>query len=300
MLRILLGLIGLLALVGGIVAGLALYGARLLTRRRPPDVPASPADIGLDYEAIAFSSRDGLTLRGWFIPAALPRGTVIFCHGQAGSMDPDLEYTPVFCERGYNVLMFDFRAHGRSDGTLVGMGSLERQDLLGAVDWLGGRGIDRVGVMGFSMGGRVAINTASQTDAILAVVSDGGPATLLEAVAAEFRRQRLPGFLARLVACLTLWLAGREVGCDLGEADAVHWVSQLSPRALLLIHGGRDPYVSTESVRALFAAAGEPKELWIVPEAGHRQADKHCPDEYQDRIIDFFDRHLAKDVGHNS
>ncbi len=294
--RVLLGLIGLLTLGGGIVGGLALYGAHLLTRRRLPDAPASPADYGLNCEGVTFSSRDGLTLRGWFMPATSPRGTVIMCHGHAGSLDPDLKYVPAFHDRRYNVLMFDFRGHGRSDGTVVSLGSLEQQDLLGAVDWLGKRGIHRVGALGFSMGGRVALNTAPQTDAIVAVVSDGGPVRLLEAVVAGSRERGLPGFLAHLVGRLTLWLAGRQVGCDLGDADAIRWVSRLAPRALLLIHGGRDPYVSTAAVKELFAAAGEPKELWIVPQAGHRQVDEHCPDEYLDRVVGFFDRHLATDV----
>jgi fermentation-respiration switch protein FrsA (DUF1100 family) len=289
---IFLGLMGSLALVGAVIGGLSFYIARLLTRRRMPDAPASPADHDLDYEDVAFFSRDGLTLRGWFIPATSPRGTVIFCHGHAGSMDPDLKYAPAFHDRGYNVLMCDFRAHGRSDGHLVSMGSLEQQDLLGAIDWLWQRGIERVGVLGFSMGGRVAISTAPQSDAIAVVVSDGGPVTMLDAIAASSKGRGLPSFLAVPVAWLTLWLAGRRVGCNLSDADAIHWVSRLTPKALLLIHGGRDPYVSTAAAKALFAAAGEPKELWIVPQAGHREADKLRPDEYLERVIGFFDRYL--------
>lgn len=295
--HIFLGLMGSLTLVGAVIGGLSFYIARLLTRRRMPDAPASPTDHDLDYEDVAFSSRDGLTLRGWFIPATSPRGTVIFCHGHAGSMDPDLKYAPAFHDRGYNVLMCDFRAHGRSDGHLVSMGSLEQQDLLGAIDWLQQRGIERVGVLGFSMGGRVAISTAPQSDAIAVVVSDGGPVTMLEAIAAGSKGWGLPGFLAVPLARLTLWLAGRRVGCNLSDADAIHWVSRLAPRALLLIYGERDPYVSTAAAKALLAAAGEPKELWIVPQAGHREADKLRPDEYLERVIGFFDRYLAVGLG---
>jgi fermentation-respiration switch protein FrsA (DUF1100 family) len=292
--RVWLGALGLAALAGGAIGALAFYSARQLTRRRTPDAPSTPADLGLAGEPVAFPSRDGLTLRGWFIPAASPRGTVIFCHGHAGSMDPDLQYAPAFHRRGYNVLAFDFRAHGRSEGETVSMGALERLDLLGAVDWLSRQGIDRAGVLGFSMGGRVAIRTAPETEAIVAVVSDGGPATLLEAVSAGARERGLPAFLSDPATRLALWLAGRQAGCDLAEADAARWVARLSPRALMLIHGGRDPYVSTRAVRGLFAAAGEPKELWIVPQAGHRQVDRLRPEEYRERVIGFFDRHLAE------
>ena len=296
MLYALFGLIGLLALTAGVIGALALYGSRVLTRRRVPDPPVSPLDYGLAYKEVAFPSRDGLMLRGWFIPATEPRGTVIFCHGHAGSMGPDLKYVPAFRDRGYNVLLFDFRAHGRSDGQVVSMGSLEQRDLLGAVDYLQRRGIEHVGVLGFSMGGRVAISTAPQSEAIAAVVSDGGPATLLESIVAGSRERGLPGVLALPVAWLTLWLAGRLVGCNLSEADAVYWVAKLSPRALFLIHGGRDPYVSTAAVEALFATAREPKELWIVPKADHRQVDEQHPDEYLTRVIGFFDRYLVATV----
>ncbi len=290
---VLAGLTGLAALIGCAIGGLALYGARALTRRHPPDALASPADYDLAYEDVTFASRDGVTLRGWFIPAASPRGTVVFAHGQSGSMDPDLEYVPAFRARGYNVLMFDFRAHGRSAGELASMGLSEQFDLLGAVDFLKQRGIERLGVLGFSMGGRVAIGAAPQTEAIVAVVSDGGPVTLFEAIVAGFTERGIPRLLAVPAVRLALWLAGRRVGRRLSDADALRWAPQLAPRALLLVHGGRDPYVSTTAVQALFEAAGQPKELWIVPQAGHRQVDDLRPEEYLARVIGFFDRHLA-------
>ena len=122
---------------------------------------------------------------------------------------------------GYNVLMFDFRGHGRSEGQHVSMGYYERQDLLGAVDYLQRWGIDRVGVMGFSMGGAVAMATAPHSEAIRAVVSDGGFACLSDAIAAgvwergpSSRSGRgLPGFLASLVGHLIMWLMGLRLGC---------------------------------------------------------------------------------------
>jgi fermentation-respiration switch protein FrsA (DUF1100 family) len=62
---------------------------------------------------------------------------------------------------------------------------------------------------------------------------------------------------------------------------------------LLIIHGEEDPYVSVEDVRRLYEQAGEPKELWIAPGAGHRRVDQVYPDEYRDRVLGFFDRYLA-------
>jgi dipeptidyl aminopeptidase/acylaminoacyl peptidase len=284
----------LLAAVVLIIGAISQHGASQLIRRRVPDTPSDPAQYGLTYEEVTFPSRDGLTLRGWFIPAPEARGTVVFCHGHAGSMDPDVKYTPAFHERGYNVLMFDFRGHGRSEGQHVSMGYYERQDLLGAVDYLQSRGIDQVGVLGFSMGGAVAMATAPHSEAIRAAVSDGGFARLLDAIAAGVREQGLPGFLASLAGHLIMWLMGLRLSCSLSGADPIRWVDKIAPRALFIIHGALDPFVAVEEARELYAVAGEPKEIWIVPEARHRQADRHHPEEYRHRVLAFFDQWLME------
>ena len=285
-------LIAALAVVILIAGSIGLYGSQQIIKRRTPDVRSDPADYGLSYEKVAFQSRDGLTLRGWFIPAEKPRGTIVFCHGHAGSMDPDIEYAPAFHDGGYNVLMFDFRGHGLSEGQRVSMGYHERLDLLGAVDYLRSRGIDRVGVLGFSMGGAVAISTAPQSEAIRAVISDGGFARLGNAFASGVRDRGWPGRVAAWVRPLIICLASLRLGSWLPKADPTRWVDQIAPRALLIIHGGLDPYVSLAAVEELYAKAGEPKELWVVPEAGHRMVDRQRPDEYRARLLAFFDKWL--------
>lgn len=286
-------LIAALAVTILIAGAVGLYGSQQITKRRTPDVRTDPADYGLSYEEVAFQSRDGLTLRGWFIPAEKPSGTIVFCHGHGGSMDPDIEYAPAFHDHGYNVLMFDFRGHGRSKGQRVSMGYYERLDLLGAVDYLQSRGIDRVGVLGFSMGGAVAISTAPQSDAIHAVVSDGAFARLGSAIASGVRERGLPNWVAAWVSTLIICVASLRLGAWLPRADPICWVDKIAPRALLIIHGGLDPYISLAEVQELYAKAGEPKELWVAPEAGHRLVDKQEPDEYRAKLLAFFDKWLC-------
>lgn len=283
------------ALLLAALAWLAWAGSSRLIARRAPNVQTSPADYGLAYEDVSFPSRDGLTLRGWFLPAEPARGSVVFCHGHGGSMDPDVVYAPWFHDAGFNVLMFDFRAHGRSEGARVSMGYWERQDLLGAVDYLQGRSIAEVGVLGFSLGGAVGMTTAAQCAAIRAVVSDGGFARLESALLGwgRERGKNVPRGLARLLARLVITVAGWRLGARLPEADPIRWVGQIAPRPLLLVHGDLDPYVPIADVEALYATAGEPKELWRVAEAGHREVDKCRPAEYRERVIGFFERYLA-------
>ena len=83
------------------LAGTAILAARRLTGRQEPDPVASPDEYGLTHEKVTFLSEDGITLRGWFIPATESRGTIIFCAGHSGSMDSDLKYAPAFHQHGY-------------------------------------------------------------------------------------------------------------------------------------------------------------------------------------------------------
>jgi fermentation-respiration switch protein FrsA (DUF1100 family) len=284
---------GITALLLSALACLAWKWSSRLMARRAPNPQTSPADHGLAYEDVRFHSRDGIALRGWFIPADPPRGTVVFCPGHAGSMDPDVVYAPWFHEAGFNVLMFDFRAHSHSEGDRVSLGYFERQDLLGAIDYLQGRGITQVGVLGFSMGGTVGLITAPQSEAIRAVVSDGGFARLEGAMLGWARKRfNLPDWLAVPLARLTIVVAGWRLGAHLPEADPIRWVGQIAPRPVLFIHGDRDPYVTAGDIEALYAAAGEPKALWRVPEAEHRQVEQCRPAEYRERVIGFFERYI--------
>lgn len=278
----------------------AWYGADQIVQRRRPDLPATPADYGLRYETVGFAARDGVSLQGYWMPAPgdPPSGSsaapaIVLCHGYSGSLDPDLKVAPMLNRAGFGVLAFDFRAHGRSDGDMVSLGYHERQDLLGAVDWLQARGVTRVGVLGFSMGGAVALSTAPLHPLIRVVVADGAFAqvrTLLEGALRE-RYKTGP---------LTLWLAwairqaiGWRVAADLTRAEPVRVIGRLAPRAVLLIHGALDAYVPMDSIRALYRAARPPKALWVVPEAGHREAAQRRPQEYERRVVDFFQTYLS-------
>jgi len=278
-----------------------------LVKSPKPDPPSSPDEYDLPFIEITFPSRDGLALHGWFIPAAGvstlssededwgtgSRGTIVLGHGRFGSKDPDLEYVPWLHEAGYNCFLFDFRGHGRSEGDYTSFGVHERKDLLGAIDFLKRKGISRLGVLGFSLGAVVGIGTAAECEQIVALVADGAFVELRPTLARGAERRHLPGWLVRPLGPFILWLAGRRVGADLTESEPLLYVASLAPRALFVIHGAEDPYISVGDAQRLYDSAGEPKELWIAPGAGHRRVDEVYPEEYQERVLAFFGRHLA-------
>ncbi|MFN8499108.1 MAG: alpha/beta fold hydrolase [Anaerolineae bacterium] len=165
---------GALLLVVMAMALVVWYGVDGITRRPTPDPPTTPAGFDLPFEDATFTSRDRVTLRGYWMPPRDPAcaAAVVICPGRAGSLDSDLPYAVPLCAAGYGVLIFDWRAHGRSDGRTVTLGYRERDDLRAALDWLSSRGVERIGLLGLSMGAATAIGVAADDGRIAAVVAD--------------------------------------------------------------------------------------------------------------------------------
>lgn len=284
--------IGVLAVVAALLLiGLWLASGRLV-RRWSPDAPDPPENYGLAFEHVTFSARDGVELGGWLTAErGSRRPTLIIAPGLFGSMDGDTHVVPFLAAGGFDVFQFDWRAHGISDGQRTTLGLDEINDLQGAVDFLQARGIRQIGVLGFSFGGAVAIREAAQDERVRCLCLDGPFASLENALAgalAERIRVRLPVVGWLLVQMIGVRLGGRR----LAEVDPLAAVGEISPRPLLFIQGTRDALVPVADQEALLAAAGDPKALWRVEGAGHREAHKMAPEAYRERVVGFFQRYL--------
>jgi fermentation-respiration switch protein FrsA (DUF1100 family) len=275
-----------------LIAAVAWLGSNYLLARRPPDQIDLPENYGLTAEAAEFRSGDGLTLRGWYIPADNSAKTIIVCSGANGSLDADVHVAPWLHEAGFNVLLFNWRAHGQSEGEVVTLGFNERYDLIAAVQFAKSKGAERVGVLGFSMGGTVAIATAAIYEDINAVVADSPFVTLVSAVAGGLIERGLPEGLSYVLARLLLITACLRTQLNLFEIDLVRWIGRVAPRPLLLIFGEQDVIVPKAESDLAFAQAREPREIWRVPEAAHRDIEDHQPEEYRRRILEFFSLHV--------
>jgi fermentation-respiration switch protein FrsA (DUF1100 family) len=274
------------------IAALAWLGSNYLLARRPPDEVDSPENYGLTAEAAEFEASGGVTLRGWYIPCEGSTKTIIVCSGANGSLDADVHVAPWLHEAGYNVLLFNWRAHGQSDGEVVTLGFTERYDLIAAVQFAQSKGAERVGVLGFSMGGTVALATAAVYEDINAVVADSPFVFVLSAVAGGLIERGVPEGLAFLLARLFVSTACLRTQLNLFDIDLARWINRVAPRPLLLIFGEQDVIVPKSEVDLICARAGEPKEVWRVPEAAHRDIHVRQPDEYRRRICEFFEKNL--------
>jgi pimeloyl-ACP methyl ester carboxylesterase len=242
-------------------------------------------------EDVSFTSRDGTLLGGWWIPTPdAARGTVILCPGQNGSMDQDVPQVVPLHQAGFNILMFDWRAHGRSEGKQVTMGVLEQLDLRGALDYLQTEhGIGQVGVLGFSMGAGISLLVAAQDDRIRVLVVDGAYPRLAGLLTAWGRVRGAPEWMARGMARLAVWVGSLRCGYQLDRANPVDLAPNIKV-PMLFIHGDADPFVP--DIDSLTARIAGPHEIWRVSGAGHREAFSQQPDEYNRRVVPWFTENL--------
>lgn len=251
----------------------------------------TPWELGVPYERVTLHTPDGLSLSAWWLPRPASRSLVIGCHGHTGAKHELLGIGTGCWRAGHNVLLFDFRGRGESDpwpNTLI---SREVDDLLTALTYARERMPDaRIGVIGYSMGAAVAILAAAREPAITALVADSPFATATELIANGLRSTlRIP---ANPLIALADVLVERRHGYRFSRVRPIDAIGSLAPRPLLLIHGTADTLIPVAHARQIFAAAGEPKELWLCEGADHCGAYFADRVTYVARVTAFFSQYL--------
>jgi pimeloyl-ACP methyl ester carboxylesterase len=254
-------------------------------------------DFGLAFEEVAFPTARGATLRGWWIPARDADVAVVLAGGGWSDRRSLLPLAPALHAAGLPVLAFDYREHGRSDGSGRGSsyGLRESRDVRAAVDWLSARGVERIGVVGYSVGGAAAILAAADDPRVDAVVAST-PGTTLDALFEGYRtRAGVPAWFGRLLARVLLLRAGAPAGDVLSLAvGPLSQVDRIAPRPLLVLVGADDPVNPIAEARRLFARAGEPKELVVVAGAAHLEVLDAAGGEAVEILVAFLERSLSR------
>ncbi len=252
-------------------------------------IGSAPADF--PAEDVAFASGSGARLRGWFVPGVPGGGGVVLLHGVRESRRGMLGRARFLNRRGYSVLLFDLQSHGESEGDGIRFGQAEALDAEAAVAFLRKRVPDeRIGALGFSLGGAACVLGPAPLP-VDALVLEAVYAQIDDAVANRLRL-RLGAAGPWLTPFLMAQLKPRW-GIDARELRPVEAVKTVRA-PLLVIAGADDPRTTLEDSERLFGAAPEPKELWVVPGAGHVDFHRFAPEAYEARVGQFLDRYLKR------
>jgi dipeptidyl aminopeptidase/acylaminoacyl peptidase len=252
-------------------------------------------------EDVTIPSRDaGIHISGWWVPGGDPAApAVVVVHGHtACKRDADVLLPAGMLHRaGTSVLLIDLRDHGEStdeDGRYAG-GTEEYRDVLGAWDWLRTvRSVpaERIGLLGISLGAATVLIASGEEPGVAATWEDSSYADIGVAIRAELDRNGYPTLLESGGVTMARLISGD----DLRSRSPLLAVSKLTGRRLFVTHGTADDRLSVEYAYDLIAAAeaaGVDVESWIVPDAGHSGAMWVAHDQYERKLVDFFDGALS-------
>ena len=244
---VILGLLGLLAFVGlrtGVIERRFIY----FPEQR---LDADPSSVGLPFEDAEFEAADGVRLHGWFVPGSRDV-TLLWFHGNAGNIGHRVDNLRLLHDRlETSILIFDYRGYGRSEGTPSEEGLyLDAEAALAYLVARDDRSVERVVYYGRSLGAAVAVETAARHRPYGLILESPFPSV-------RYMARRVYPFLPGWV-----WRALQS------RYDSVSKVGGLGV-PLLVLHGDRDETAPLDGAKRLFEAASEPKELFIIPGAGH-------------------------------
>lgn len=289
---------GFIVIVMLILVGISTYVGWRLTHPKRKEVDESPENYGLHGQDVSFTSQSkDVLLDGWFFrspnaPAGDKATTVIMAHGYAGTRLekglPALALAKAINDEGYNVLMFDFRNSGNSEGRLTTVGYLEKQDVLGAIKWVQTHVPSKICLLGFSMGGSTSLLAAAEESAVGGVITDSAFSQL-----SPYLKDNLPVWskLPRFpFTPLILNILPRLIGVNPRHVDALAAVDHIYPRPILFIHSEDDEAIPWSNSEGMWRRHPDTFELWLTKKAGHVGSYHLQPDAYKKRVLAFLSK----------
>ncbi len=294
----------MLLLVGifiGFLILFSLYGFWVATHPPRYITNLTPKDFGWEFEEITLRTTDGLKLAAWFVPAKNQSDKVIIMlHGYPADKANLLPWSQ-FLHEEFNLFFLDFRYFGDSEGSMTTIGYREQDDLLSAVDYLKKKDFTKIGAMGFSLGGAVAILTASNPSAhsvnsgqassgLKAIVSDSAFASI-DLMGHQFY-QNLFVLKYPLTSLTKLW-AQIFLGINPDEIAPENKAAKLTV-PVLLIHSKKDQTISFENALRIQKVLknNSKSEFFFLEEGVHGGLPTYLQVRYEKRVIEFFRRNL--------
>jgi len=228
------------------------------------EIEFSPKEVWLEYEDVFFKTDDGVEINAWFIPAKDARFTILFSHGNAGNISHRIEKLKFFHDLGCNVLIFDYRGYGKSNGSPSEAGFYK--DIQAAYGYLLSRNIAAEDIVGYgeSIGGAVTIDLASKKK--------------LKALVVDCTFSNAPDMVKVAYPFLPYWVFA-------SRWDSLDKIKSISvPK--LMIHSVNDEIVPFKLGRKLFDAAPNPKEFLSI-RGGHNSCFFESKDILREKMSEF-------------
>jgi fermentation-respiration switch protein FrsA (DUF1100 family) len=222
--------------------------------------------------------------------------TIIVQHGTPGGRQDALFEAEFFNRHGFNVLFGSFRAHDENEGNLITFGANEVKDLEAWYQYLLTRAdVDpaKIGLYGESMGGGTGILYTAENEGISALAT-GSAFAFTQNTVETFTEHELgtPDWITPIIARFLLFWAEREGNFKSDDVDTEKVICNISPRPVFIIQGLKDDKISPDNGQLLYDAACEPKDVWLLPDAGHVNFEEFVPEEYEQRLVSFFEQYL--------
>lgn len=250
--------------------------------------------MALEHEDVTITGRDGVKLHGTYFPQKDSRRVALCFHGYTGEGLSDYacaaEY---YWKRGFSLMCVDERAHGKSEGTYIGFGCLDRHDALKWIEYLVQREGDECEIMlhGVSMGGATVLMTSGLElpKQVKGIISDCAFTSAWDVFCSVLKTTyHMPAFP---LMYLSDRMARREAGYGLRECNALDEVKK-SHVPTVFIHGDKDTFVPCRMVYELYEACAAEKKLVIVEGASHAEAYYKNPEKYLGAIGEWIDRYF--------
>lgn len=259
-------------------------------------------DFGLEATELNLKTADGYGISAFEVEAEHPKAVIVFISGiHNPSVTAFFGHARMFREYGYASILYDMRAHGKSDGNLIGLGYLETKDTQAVVDYIRNKNIYQslpIIVYGLSMGGAVAINSIGQIPEIAGVVSMSAYSSWTEVFKDNMIAMGAPKFLANIQGPFVKLYTILKFGLQTVSIYPKRQIANLRNRPALLIHSLDDSQVSYSNLERLMERAPEHVETWIRPGDEHMiLTDFLHPEndlDYSQRVIEFLETNFGQ------
>lgn len=269
----------------------AYTASRWLTRPTPGKPAATPSDHGLDWEPLTCVTEDRLRLVGWAITPPRPRATVALFHGLRHNRGQTLSRAVMLAEHGYRCVALDHRAHGESDGRRTSFGYYESRDVAAVLTLIRSRWPkEPCAGLGMSMGAAALCFAGRAAGGFDAIILESVYQDIASAFASRLQTTFPPWFrrFGPGIVRVSEW----RMGVRMAQIAPAEHIPRLAPAPVLLLTGTDDDHAPPEETRRLYDRFPGPRELWLVPGAGHKNVYETAGDEYREKVLGFLDRRL--------